>query len=142
MVGSAVARMVESVFSMKSAVATTNGTIGMTMASGLARMRRRPCAQHLSAPDPTPGNFGRDGIGGAERHIAPAFQPLEGIGQRPGGAVAAQSLVEARELGRSTFRPEHVHGLAGHARLAGHVDGIGGCDEGIRMRQKRRIWVV
>src|SRR5262245_15573457 len=36
MVGRAVARMVESVFSMKSAVATTRGTIGIAIAQALA----------------------------------------------------------------------------------------------------------
>src|SRR5215470_2732668 len=125
MVGSAVARMVESVFSMKSAVATTSGTIGTTMASSLARMRGRRCAQHPSALQPAPGNLSGDGIGRAERHIAPAFEPFEGIGQGPGGAIAVQGRMEARELGRSAGGCKHIDGLAGRARLAGHVDGIG-----------------
>src|SRR5438132_3990335 len=98
-VGRAVARIVESVFSMKSAVATTSGTIGMFMASGPAHTRRLWRAQHLSSLHPPPGDLGGDRIRRGERCIAPGLQALERIGQRPRGAMALQGLVEARELG-------------------------------------------
>src|SRR5262245_48847978 len=107
---------------MKRAVATTRGTIGTTMASGLARTRGRPRAQHLSALQPAPGNLGRDRIGRAKRHIAPALEPLERIGQRPGGTIVVEGLVEAHELRRSTGGCEHIDRLTSRARLACHVD--------------------
>src|SRR5437762_1429997 len=100
MVGRAVARIVASVFSMKSAVATTKGTTGTFMTSGLADTRRLPGAQHLPPPRPAPLDLGGDRVRRGERRIAPHFEPLEGIGQRPRGAVPAQGLMEARELGR------------------------------------------
>src|SRR5882724_8930264 len=108
MVGSAVARMVESVFSMNSAVATTKGTTGTFMVSGLADMRWRSRAQHLAPLRPAPGDLHRDRIRGAERRIAPALETLEGIGKRPCGTMAAQGSVEAIELGRAAVRREHV----------------------------------
>src|SRR5882757_500301 len=121
-VGSAVARMVESVFSMKSAVATTSGTTGIFMASGLADMGWRAVPQHLPPLRPAPSDLGCDRIRGAEGRVAPTLEPLERVRQRPRGAVPAQGRVEARELGRAALRLEHEDGLAGGARLTRHVD--------------------
>src|SRR5688572_32506702 len=109
---------------MNSAVATTSGTMGNAMASGLAAGCGRRRAQHLAPLEPAPRDLAGDGLGRVEQRILPGLEPLETLRHRPRGPVIAQRLVKARELNRAALGLEHIDGLARGARLARHVDGV------------------
>jgi len=94
-----------------------------------------------AAQQPAPLDLARDLVIGEQRHVAPLRDGVELIGQRPRGSARLQRRMETAELAGATARRKHEHGLSRRARLAHHVDAVGGYDEEIAVREEVAVGV-